>query len=170
LLRADDFAVTAILGGLYIIYYAGELAIQQRSADIDILLQNDERLRAQREQIGSDSEQKIQSEKMDATLIHTEVQDVIRSADAQIANIDRQRKDIETKISGSGSGVEYNSIALRISSIILIIFLVQIFMNVFRYVMRLAAYYQARAGLSNISKRPNLLGGGFRQTGANHFS
>jgi hypothetical protein len=151
-----SFAVIALGGGFVIVYYAGELAIQQRAADINILLENDERLRAQREQIGSEEMQKMQkirSEK-DAsdTEIHTKVQELIRSDGDQIANIDRQRKDIATKITASGNSVEYNSIFLRISSIILIIYLVQIFMNVFRYVMRLAAYYQARADCLILAK------------------
>jgi flagellar biosynthesis component FlhA len=89
------FAVVAIVGGLVIIYYAGELAMQQRSADVDILLQNDERLRAQREQIQSDADeniQKAQSEIPNLQLNKTNAEQNVEKAKRELEKANQQNK------------------------------------------------------------------------------
>jgi hypothetical protein len=53
-------------------------------------------------------------------------------------------KELNQKISGGGAILEYNAIIIRISAVLLIVFLVQTFITIFRYITRLAAYYQAR--------------------------
>jgi hypothetical protein len=50
-------------------------------------------------------------------VIDKKVSELRKSANDQIANIDKQRKDIASKITGSGTNVEYNSIILRVGSI-----------------------------------------------------
>ena len=59
--------------------------------------------------------------------------------------LQQQAKDINTKITGSSSALEYNSILIRVAAVLLIVFLVQTFISIFRYTTRLAAYYQARS-------------------------
>src|SRR5689334_2406301 len=47
-------ALSAVAAGIALIYYAGDLVANQRSAGIDILLRADEQLRLQRQQAESD--------------------------------------------------------------------------------------------------------------------
>jgi hypothetical protein len=185
-------ALVAIFGGIALIFYAGELATQQRSADVDILLQSDERLRAQRQQLVDELEKARErvsrgqemlpyyqrqkesaekefaatpkdstqyQEKKDAvdrangTIERTErdlqaanstLTETEKGTTEKIADIEHQRKNLNQKITGSGSVIEYNSIIIRIAAVLLIMFLVQTFITIFRYTMRIGAYYQAR--------------------------
>jgi Fe2+ transport system protein B len=145
----------------------------QRSADVDILLQNDERLRGQRQQAidridqnrrflridlqhATEELQKAQKDKsadvdqkqkaLDEAQQRLKMEDEeTKRLENSIADIDAQRKEINNKITHSGSVIEYNSLLIRVVAVFLIMFLVQTFITIFRYSMRLSAYYQARA-------------------------
>src|ERR1700730_7927697 len=53
-------------------------------------------------------------------------------------------KQVNAQITGNSAFLEYNSILIRVAAVLLIVFLVQTFITIFRYMTRLAAYYQAR--------------------------
>jgi hypothetical protein len=178
-------AFGAIAGGIYLIYRAGDLSIQQRSSDVDVLLNQDEGLRWEREQaqktldsleLGVSYYQKevdafedrekalpavgLTKDQLASKTINAEqlrrasvaLDDKKAELDkskpalvARLAELDKQRKEISQQIASSGTAIKYNALLIRAAAVLLIIFLVQTFISIFRYTMRLAAYYQARA-------------------------
>ena len=185
-------ALLAIAGGITLIFYAGDLAKQQRTADVESLVEraNDlskkadairdgarneisrliERPKAESDYYSSqvtdlkdkllteknpDNVKKMQSDLKDAqdrpdratkTLHDTplQIQDIEKHRDGALAPIIESEKQLNEQITGSSAFLEYNSILIRVAAVLLIVFLVQTFITIFRYMTRLAGYYQAR--------------------------
>jgi hypothetical protein len=64
--------------------------------------------------------------------------------DQELATLKDSEKSMNEELVTSSKGFEYNSLIIRVAAVLLIVFLVQTFITVFRYLTRLAAYYQGR--------------------------
>jgi hypothetical protein len=74
----------------------------------------------------------------------SEIQAIEKQRDADLAPVLDSEKQVNAQITGNSAFLEYNSILIRVAAVLLIVFLVQTFITIFRYMTRLAAYYQAR--------------------------
>jgi hypothetical protein len=186
-------ALAAIGGGIALIFYAGELAKQQRSADVTALMEHESELRRQRDQIINNArddvrsllprdtqlhdlqltvqelQQKLADAKSDGDRqsiqtklnlakddVETARRDIMKAAKESVVPLDASIKDLDERIAGSSTVLEYNSILIRVAAVLLIVFLVQTFITVFRYMTRLAAYYQARVDALQLAGEQDL--------------
>jgi hypothetical protein len=62
----------------------------------------------------------------------------------ELQSLGESEKRLSENLASSSKALEYNSLIIRVAAVLLIIFLVQTFITVFRYLTRLAAYYQGR--------------------------
>jgi hypothetical protein len=184
-------ALLAIGGGIALIFYAGELAKQQRASDVESLVERANELSRRADEIRSAAETEISNansveaevryindtihdtqanidKEQDATKKQSltdaltnektrladatsklqnkdaEIRSIVSKRDADLAPILESEKQLNSQIAGSSAVLEYNSILIRVAAVLLIVFLVQTFITIFRYITRLAAYYQAR--------------------------
>lgn len=203
--------MAAVLGGIALIFFAGELAAQQRQSEINALLRVSDGLRTEREKtlgdmkaidaVRSASDKELSD--LNAQLLDADARlnalpktaEAVRNNPAAIAeakraeekwvetntallqakakynsaadrharakdSLDTQKKQVEKRLteidakqnevtdklskSGQNLNFDYNSTLIRVVAVFLIMFLVQTFITIFRYTMRLGAYYQAR--------------------------
>ena len=184
-------ALVAIGGGITLIFYAGELATQQRAADVGSLVERANELSKKADDVRRTADQRIaqitgaksnltyytqqeialkqnltdekdpvqkkaiQDQINQNTNVISSLNDTSKNANSLLKNAEKTRdsalgpiieneKQINQQITGSSAVLEYNSILIRVAAVLLIVFLVQTFITIFRYMTRLAAYYQAR--------------------------
>ena len=191
--------LVAIGGGIALIFYAGELAKQQRGTTVEALIERANDLSKKVDQIRSDAEGQIDAisvppwqisnarnavDKLETEIAGEKdpiklkdlnsqlsraqaelgdinaqqakrsdrIKDIYAQRDSQIKPILDSEKEVNAQITGSSAILEWNSILIRVSAVLLIVFLVQTFISVFRYMTRLAAYYQARLDALDLTR------------------
>jgi hypothetical protein len=197
-------ALGAIGGGIALIFYAGELAKQQRSADVTTLIEHENALNGQREQISAEGKDRLKRlddleimlrfkresmQEVEAKLADAKTPDaerpniqkelvaakeeieslrqrigtreadrdrIMQATKQSLAPIETSIRELNEQIAGSSTVLEYNSILIRVAAVLLIVFLVQTFITVFRYMTRLAAYYQARVDALQLAGEQDL--------------
>jgi len=166
-------ALCAIGVGVLLIFLAGDIAKNQRVSDVTAISQAKDFLSIYQDQLKKDKQLLTAAKTADDrdttnADIDTDNQRIAAAQDninrgtektkaindrreAGIKPLDEERQKLDEELAAGGNGIQYNSILIRIAAVLLVVFLVQTFISVFRYITRLAAYYQGRVDSLELS-------------------